>query len=43
MVTGAKQFAFDGHDAPVYSVYPHIKENIHVRTTLDSLIDYGNI
>ncbi|XP_062163382.1 protein TOPLESS-like isoform X3 [Alnus glutinosa] len=40
VVTGAKQFAFDGHDAPVYSVYPHIKENIHVvfSTSVDGKI-----
>lgn len=29
-VTGTKQFTFDGHDAPVYSVCPHHKENIQV-------------
>ncbi|XP_022946241.1 topless-related protein 4-like isoform X1 [Cucurbita moschata] len=27
-VTGVKQFTFEGHDAPVYSVCPHHKENI---------------
>ncbi|XP_052181258.1 topless-related protein 4-like isoform X3 [Diospyros lotus] len=27
-VTGAKQYVFEGHDAPVYSVCPHHKENI---------------
>ncbi|XP_052199357.1 topless-related protein 4-like isoform X2 [Diospyros lotus] len=27
-VTGAKQYIFEGHDAPVYSVCPHHKENI---------------
>ncbi|XP_058760104.1 topless-related protein 4-like [Vicia villosa] len=27
-VTGAKQFTFEGHEAPVYSVCPHHKENI---------------
>jgi hypothetical protein len=43
VVTGTQQFAFDGHDASVYSVYPHIKENIHVRPTLDALTDSGNI
>ncbi|CAM8938645.1 unnamed protein product [Rhodiola kirilowii] len=26
--TGAKQFSFEGHEAPVYSVCPHHKENI---------------
>ncbi|GMY29240.1 protein TOPLESS-like [Fagus crenata] len=29
VVTGIKWFTFDGHDAPVYSVCPHIKQNIH--------------
>ncbi|KAK6148980.1 hypothetical protein DH2020_016505 [Rehmannia glutinosa] len=27
-VTGAKQYTFEGHEAPVYSVCPHYKENI---------------
>ncbi|KAE8733394.1 Topless-related protein 3 [Hibiscus syriacus] len=27
-VTGKKLFNFKGHDAPVYSIYPHHKENI---------------
>ncbi|GJX17232.1 topless-related protein 4-like protein isoform X1, partial [Tanacetum coccineum] len=27
-VTGTKQFTFEGHEAPVYSVCPHFKENI---------------
>ncbi|XP_008456943.1 topless-related protein 4-like isoform X1 [Cucumis melo] len=27
-VTGVKQFTFEGHDAPVYSICPHHKENI---------------
>ncbi|XP_058206857.1 topless-related protein 4-like isoform X1 [Rhododendron vialii] len=27
-VTGAKQYSFEGHEAPVYSVCPHHKENI---------------
>ncbi|KAB2611418.1 topless-related protein 1-like [Pyrus ussuriensis x Pyrus communis] len=26
--TGAKQYTFEGHQAPVYSVCPHYKENI---------------
>ncbi|KAG8379818.1 hypothetical protein BUALT_Bualt07G0129000 [Buddleja alternifolia] len=26
--TGAKQYIFEGHEAPVYSVCPHYKENI---------------
>ena len=43
MVTGIKWFTFDGHDAPVYSVCPHIKQNNHVRITLDAATDCGNI
>ena len=31
VVTGNKQFTFEGHDTPVYSVCSHKKENIHVR------------
>nr|KAJ0202906.1 hypothetical protein LSAT_V11C500262900 [Lactuca sativa] len=27
-VTGTKQYTFEGHEAPVYSVCPHFKENI---------------
>lgn len=27
-VTGAKQYTFEGHESPVYSVCPHHKENI---------------
>uniref|UniRef100_A0A5B7B7A1 Putative topless-related protein 4 isoform X2 n=1 Tax=Davidia involucrata TaxID=16924 RepID=A0A5B7B7A1_DAVIN len=27
-VTGSKQYTFEGHEAPVYSVCPHYKENI---------------
>ncbi|CAK9141273.1 unnamed protein product [Ilex paraguariensis] len=27
-VTGAKHYSFEGHEAPVYSVCPHYKENI---------------
>lgn len=27
-VTGAKQHSFEGHEAPVYSICPHYKENI---------------
>ena len=29
-VTGAKQYTFEGHESPVYSVCPHHKENIQV-------------
>jgi len=28
--TGGKLYTFDGHEAPVYSVCPHHKENIQV-------------
>jgi hypothetical protein len=28
--TGTKQYTFEGHEAPVYSVCPHHKENIQV-------------
>ncbi|KAK1378485.1 hypothetical protein POM88_025229 [Heracleum sosnowskyi] len=28
VATGAKQYSFEGHDAPVYFVWPHHKENI---------------
>ncbi|GJN08436.1 hypothetical protein PR202_ga26352 [Eleusine coracana subsp. coracana] len=38
--TGAKQFTFEGHEAPVYSVCPHYKENIQFifSTALDGKI-----
>lgn len=28
--TGRKQYTFEGHEAPVYSVCPHHKESIQV-------------
>ncbi|XP_051135670.1 topless-related protein 4 isoform X2 [Andrographis paniculata] len=28
VISGAKQYTFDGHEAPVYSICPHHKENI---------------
>ena len=31
-VTGTKQYTFEGHEAPVYSVCTHHKENIQVLT-----------
>ena len=34
VVSGNRYFTFEGHDAPVYSVCPHTKENIHVMVTL---------
>ncbi|KAH9322316.1 hypothetical protein KI387_016955, partial [Taxus chinensis] len=39
-VTGAKQYTFEGHEAPVYSVCPHYKENIQFifSTALDGKI-----
>ncbi|PKU64367.1 protein TPR3 isoform X1 [Dendrobium catenatum] len=38
--TGAKQYTFEGHEAPVYSVCPHHKENIQFifSTALDGKI-----
>lgn len=30
VTTGQKQYTFEGHDAPVYSVCPHYKESIQV-------------
>ncbi|GKD72683.1 protein TOPLESS [Tanacetum coccineum] len=33
-VTGTKQFTFEGHEAPVYSVCPHFKENIQMEQDL---------
>ncbi|KAL8117382.1 protein TOPLESS-like [Apium graveolens] len=38
--TGAKQYTFEGHEAPVYSVCPHFKENIQFifSTALDGKI-----
>lgn len=32
-MTGRKLFNFEGHEAPVYSVCPHQKENIQVKIT----------
>lgn len=32
MVTGAKLHTFEGHDAPVHSICPHTRDNVHVRT-----------
>lgn len=29
-ITGAKQYTFEGHGAPVYSLCAHAKENVHV-------------
>ncbi|GFZ11859.1 transducin family protein [Actinidia rufa] len=39
-VTGTKQYTFEGHEAPVYSVCPHFKENIQFifSTALDGKI-----
>ncbi|KAL9350906.1 hypothetical protein Peur_058161 [Populus x canadensis] len=38
--TGAKQYTFEGHEAPVYSICPHYKENIQFifSTALDGKI-----
>ena len=35
--TGVKQYTFEGHEAPVYSVCPHYKENIQVEVEIDYL------
>lgn len=32
-VNGDKLHTFDGHEAPVYSICPHHKENFHVSDT----------
>ena len=32
-ITGQKIYTFEGHEAPVYSVCPHQKENIQVDTS----------
>ncbi|CAK9188200.1 unnamed protein product [Ilex paraguariensis] len=29
VISGAKQYTFEGHGAPVYTVCPHVKETIH--------------
>jgi hypothetical protein len=34
-------YTFEGHDAPVYSLCPHSKGNVHVRITLDSTLTRG--
>jgi WD40 repeat protein len=41
-VSGRKHFTFEGHDAPVYSICPHYKENIQVRQGLNQTIFYIN-
>ncbi|XP_024023613.1 topless-related protein 1 [Morus notabilis] len=40
VATGAKLYAFEGHAAPVYSVCPHNKENVHFvfSTSIDGKI-----
>ncbi|XP_059644986.1 topless-related protein 4-like isoform X2 [Cornus florida] len=40
VATGSKQFTFEGHEAPVYSVCPHYKENIQFifSTSIDGKI-----
>ncbi|KAI7729674.1 hypothetical protein M8C21_004456, partial [Ambrosia artemisiifolia] len=47
-VTGAKQFQFEGHEAPVYSICPHFKETIQFifSTAIDGKIKawlYDNV
>ncbi|WVY97383.1 hypothetical protein V8G54_029534 [Vigna mungo] len=36
VITCAKQYTFEGHEAPVYSVCPHYKENIQVHADFDT-------
>lgn len=38
--TGIKQYTFEGHEAPVYSVCPHYKENIQVEVVF---LTFGEI
>ena len=38
VATAAKLYTFEGHEAAVHSVCPHYKENVHVRTLLDTQI-----
>lgn len=38
-LTGRKLFNFDGHEAPVYSICPHQKENIQVQ--LQIVYEFG--
>ena len=47
-VTGEKRYTFEGHEAPVFSVCPHYKENIQVTSFVSfccccnlQLISYG--
>ncbi|KAF6158223.1 hypothetical protein GIB67_015017 [Kingdonia uniflora] len=47
-VTGTKQYSFEGHEAPVFSVCPHFKENIQFifSTAMDGKIKawlYDNV
>ena len=41
MTSGVKMYTFEGHDAPVYSLCPHSKGNVHVNITLDSTLTRG--
>ena len=34
MATGAKLYAFEGHEAPVHSICPHSRETVHVRSPI---------
>lgn len=36
--TGGKLYMFEGHDAPVFSICPHHKENIQVTILICHLI-----
>lgn len=43
VVSGNRYFTFEGHDAPVYSVCPHTKENIHVMVTLAMMLLFNHL
>lgn len=40
-LTGRRLFNFEGHEAPVYSICPHQKENIQVSKTTGYTLVYG--
>jgi len=37
-ISGDVQYTFEGHEAPVYSICPHSKENIQVSFHSDFII-----
>lgn len=42
-VSGRKHFTFEGHDAPVYSILPHYKEDIQVWQGMNRTIFYNQL